>query len=268
MLLIELARALVPPLLGVKAAVPPFGDAVYAARGVVDAAAQPDAGRLQRARERAVRRVAADRPSPAPAPHVAGDRRRRSSIITAISDNGAFINGGWVEAGFGLLIIGILTLIVLRFGLLTTSVGAARGQHDDLRAAVARAVGLVGVRRRHRRRRSSSPSCASASTPRARASRSSARSPGTPERRAPLPARRPLRARGRRRRPRILGPRVLRIASAQFLADLRVRAIPEAPQVARHLHRTAVRREQLQQDRLAARADARRSRPGRRAPAA
>ena len=42
---------------------------------------------------------------------------------------------------------------------------------------------------------------------------------------------------GRRRLPRILGPRMLRVASAQFLSHLRIRAIPEAAQVARQLHR-------------------------------
>ena len=62
------------------------------------------------------------------------------------------------------------------------------------------------------------------------------------------------------RGPRILRPRMLRVAAAQFLPHLRVGAIPEAAQIARDLHRPAVRREQREQHRLAARADARRLR--------
>ena len=60
-----------------------------------------------------------------------------------------------------------------------------------------------------------------------------------------LPTHRAVRG---RRRPRILGPRVSRIPRAQFLAHLRVGGRPEAAQVLRGLHGTAVRCEQLEDD--------------------
>ena len=58
--------------------------------------------------------------------------------------------------------------------------------------------------------------------------------------------------------PRVLGPRVARVAAAQLLAHLGVRALPEAAQVARRLDGPAVRREQLEDDRHLPRADPRR----------
>src|SRR5262245_30553409 len=64
-----------------------------------------------------------------------------------------------------------------------------------------------------------------------------------------------LRAVRRDRGPRILGPRMSRVAGAKVLPDLRVGAIPEASEIARRLHGATVRREQLEEDRLAANAD-------------
>ena len=64
--------------------------------------------------------------------------------------------------------------------------------------------------------------------------------------------------RRRRRGPRILRPRMLRVAAAQLLPHLRIRAIPEAAQIARELDRPAVRREQREDDGFALTADARR----------
>ena len=49
---------------------------------------------------------------------------------------------------------------------------------------------------------------------------------------------------------------MFRIPAAQLLAHLRVRAVPEAPQVARRLHGPAAGREELEEHRLAARTDA------------
>ena len=49
-----------------------------------------------------------------------------------------------------------------------------------------------------------------------------------------------------------------RVAASQLLPHLRIRPLPEAPQVARRLHGASVRREQQQKHRLPARADARR----------
>src|SRR6185503_8757712 len=74
---------------------------------------------------------------------------------------------------------------------------------------------------------------------------------------SPLPRRLPLRP----RRPRILGPRVLRIPTLQLLADLRIGVRPEAREVVGHLLRTAVRREEVQQHLDAAARDARRVAP-------
>ncbi len=45
---------------------------------------------------------------------------------------------------------------------------------------------------------------------------------------------------------RVLGPVVLRVAAPQLAPDLGVGSVPEAPQVARGLHRAAVGREQLE----------------------
>src|SRR5262249_8292088 len=42
---------------------------------------------------------------------------------------------------------------------------------------------------------------------------------------------------------RILRPRALRISAAKLLADVRIRALPEAPEILCHLYRPAVRRE-------------------------
>ncbi len=70
----------------------------------------------------------------------------------------------------------------------------------------------------------------------------------------------PLRPRGRRSIPGILGPRMLRIPAAQFLSDLWIGPIPEASQIARHLDGSTVRREQRQQHRFALRSDPRRLR--------
>src|SRR5260221_14290405 len=53
---------------------------------------------------------------------------------------------------------------------------------------------------------------------------------------------------------------MLGVAPAQLLSPLRIRAIPEAAQIARHLHRPAVRREQRQHDGFALTTDARRLR--------
>ena len=64
----------------------------------------------------------------------------------------------------------------------------------------------------------------------------------------------------RRRGPGIVRPRVLRIAAAQLLSHLGIGSRPEAPQVARGLDRPAVRREQLEDDRLVVGAEARRVR--------
>ena len=59
----------------------------------------------------------------------------------------------------------------------------------------------------------------------------------------------------RRRSRGIFRPRVLRVASPQLLPHLGVRPLPEAPQVARGLHRPSVGSEQLQRQRLLSRAD-------------
>src|SRR3954471_18937228 len=68
----------------------------------------------------------------------------------------------------------------------------------------------------------------------------------------------PLRAVRWRRRPRVLRPRMLCVAAAQFLAHLLVRAVPEAAQVLCDLDGTSARREQRERDRRAMRSDARR----------
>src|SRR4051812_22639935 len=59
-------------------------------------------------------------------------------------------------------------------------------------------------------------------------------------------------ARGRRRFPGIVGPGVLRITSAKLFPNLGIGAIPEAPEVARHLDRPSVRRQQREPDRFLA----------------
>ena len=68
----------------------------------------------------------------------------------------------------------------------------------------------------------------------------------------------PLRAGGRGRAPRILGPGMLGVAAAQLLADLGVGAFPEAAQVPRRLHRATVGRQQQEGHRLAAGSEGRR----------
>ncbi len=55
-----------------------------------------------------------------------------------------------------------------------------------------------------------------------------------------------VRAVGGGGRPRVVGPGVLGVASAQFLADFRVGPLPEAPQVPGRLHRPAVGSEQAE----------------------
>ena len=77
----------------------------------------------------------------------------------------------------------------------------------------------------------------------------------------------PLRPRRRRRIPGIFRPRMLRIAASQLLPHLGIGPIPEAFQVARHLDRTSVRREQRQENRLTPRADPRRLGQARTVPA-
>src|ERR1051326_7713590 len=62
----------------------------------------------------------------------------------------------------------------------------------------------------------------------------------------------------RLRRPWVLGPRMARVTRAQRLPHFLVRAVPEAREIARDLHRPSVRREQLERDRHLARTDARR----------
>src|SRR3954447_6080771 len=68
----------------------------------------------------------------------------------------------------------------------------------------------------------------------------------------------PLRAMRRGGRPRILGPRMFRVAAAQLLAHLLVRAVPEAAEVLRDLDGTSAGREQRERDWRAMRSDARR----------
>src|SRR4051812_33508873 len=68
----------------------------------------------------------------------------------------------------------------------------------------------------------------------------------------------PLRAVRCRRGPRILGPRMLRVAATEFLAHLLVRAVPEAAQILRDLDGTSARRQQSERDRRWVRANARR----------
>src|SRR5438067_3695978 len=58
--------------------------------------------------------------------------------------------------------------------------------------------------------------------------------------------------------PRILRPWMLRVATLQFLSDLRIGPVPEAAQIAGDLDRPSVRREQREHDRFAPPADARR----------
>src|SRR3954451_6478505 len=60
-----------------------------------------------------------------------------------------------------------------------------------------------------------------------------------------LPLPRPVR---RHRRPRVLRPWMPRILSPQLLPHLLIRAVPEAAEVARDLHRPPRRREQLERD--------------------
>src|SRR5204862_7850872 len=57
---------------------------------------------------------------------------------------------------------------------------------------------------------------------------------------------------------RILGPPVLRVPAPELLADFGIAARPEAPQVARHLHRPTVRRQQFEGQRRPAPAETRR----------
>src|SRR5438270_12930489 len=67
-----------------------------------------------------------------------------------------------------------------------------------------------------------------------------------------------LDARGRLRVPRILGPRMLWVTRTQFFSDLRIGAVPEAPQILSDLHWTAIWRQQCEHHGLAARSNARR----------
>src|SRR5262249_28550067 len=50
-------------------------------------------------------------------------------------------------------------------------------------------------------------------------------------------------------------PGVLRVSAAQLLANLRIRALPEAREVVRHLNRPVARREYVQHDGEPARCD-------------
>src|SRR5262245_5041100 len=59
-------------------------------------------------------------------------------------------------------------------------------------------------------------------------------------------------------RQRVLRPVVLRIAAAELAPDLGVRRAPEAREVVGHLHRTLVRREELDHERHPPTAQARR----------
>src|SRR6185295_10725994 len=62
----------------------------------------------------------------------------------------------------------------------------------------------------------------------------------------------------RRRNPRILRPRVLRVTSLQLFTHLHIAAVPETGQVTCHLHWSLRRGEQLDQQRYRTAADARR----------
>jgi hypothetical protein len=120
-LLCELGRALVPPLLGIKADVPPFGDQLSA---LARASALPIAGvqTLYNSLESAlfiallfvVLRLIVRHPWPAIALVVL--------LVTAMSDNGKYLANGWSGWLFGLMILSLVTVSVYRFGLLTTAV--------------------------------------------------------------------------------------------------------------------------------------------------
>ncbi len=119
--LAELGRALVPPLLGAKAAVPPFGDQIQALAGpaaLLLGGVQIIYNSLESALLIAllfvVLRLITRHPWPAVVLVVL--------IVTVMTDNGKYITSGWSGWMFGLMVLSIVTLAVYRFGLLTTAV--------------------------------------------------------------------------------------------------------------------------------------------------
>jgi len=119
--MVELAHAVVPPMLGVKADLPPFGRAIYALNGTAMTLVQwveAVYGSLQTALFVAlvfvVFRLLLRRGWLAVTAGVL--------LITLVSNNGAAANGGWMLIVFQLAVTALMTVSVFRFGLLTTSV--------------------------------------------------------------------------------------------------------------------------------------------------
>ena len=119
--MVELAHAVVPPMLGVKAELPPFGQAIYALDGTAMTLVQwveAVYGSLQTALFVAlvfvVFRLLLRRGWLAVTAGVV--------LITLVSNNGAAVGGGWILVVFQLTITALMTVSVFRFGLLATSV--------------------------------------------------------------------------------------------------------------------------------------------------
>ncbi|MGE5243530.1 MAG: hypothetical protein ACM3SQ_04820, partial [Betaproteobacteria bacterium] len=117
----ELGRALVPPLLGAKAAIPPFGDRIASLAStpaLLLSAVQIVYNSLESALLIALLfvalRLVVRRPWIAVALVVL--------ILTITSDNGKYVTAGWSGWLFGLTVLAILTISVYRFGLLTLAV--------------------------------------------------------------------------------------------------------------------------------------------------
>ena len=119
--MVELAHALVPPLFGVKAGPPPFGQAIYVLNGAAMTLVQwveAIYGSLQIALFVAlvfvVFRLLLRRGWLAVTAGVL--------LITLVSNNGAAISGGWINFAFQLAVTALMTVCVFRYGLLATSV--------------------------------------------------------------------------------------------------------------------------------------------------
>jgi hypothetical protein len=127
----------------------------------------------------------------------------------------------WITVAYQAIQIAVVTTVVVRYGLLVTAVAAALGARAHLLRLLRLARRAAAVRWNGRWLMAL------------------------------------LCLRRRRRRPGILGPRMLGISSAQLFSNLGIRPLPEAPQILRHLHRPAVRREERKANRHATPADTR-----------
>jgi len=121
MLLAELGRTLVAPLLGAKAGVPPFGDFLnmlghssWLLLNITQVAYNALESALFIGLVLVGLRLIVRRSWIAVALGML--------IIATVSDNGRFVSNGWAEATFGLIAVLILAFTILRFGLLTTAV--------------------------------------------------------------------------------------------------------------------------------------------------